>query len=91
MGSNMKNDIEKAANRIAAKRIAVSRGKQWEGMSKEEKLAEIRSARGQATDEDRKKALNMLAKREAQKANLDWKTLPQEERRSFIKRVRSAE
>jgi hypothetical protein len=83
--------IEKQASRVAAKRIAASRGKKWEELSKDEKSAEIQSARGQATEDDRKKAVNMLAKREAKKANLDWKTLEKEQRRSLIKRVRSGQ
>ncbi len=87
----MKNqqDVEKAAARVAAKRLAVSQGKKWEELSRDEKSAEIQSARGQATADDRAKAVNVLAKREAKKANLDWKTLPKEDRRSFLKRVRS--
>jgi hypothetical protein len=89
----MKNqqDIEKEADRVAAKRLATSRGKKWEELSRDEKSAELRSARGQATEDDRAKAVNVLARREAKKANRDWKTLEKEERRSFIKRVRSGQ
>jgi hypothetical protein len=89
----MKNQqgIEKQASRVAAKRIAAGRGKKWEELTQEERSAEIGAARGQTTEDDRKKAVNMLAKREAKKANLDWKTLEKEERRSLIKRVRSGQ
>ena len=89
----MKNqqDIEKEAERVAAKRLATSRGKKWEELSRDEKSEELRSAHGQATEDDRARAVNVLARREAKKANRDWKTLDKEERRSFIERVRSGE
>ena len=84
-------NIAKLANRLIAKRAAISAGKNWKDLSREEKSAQIRAARGTATKNDRAKAIVLLAKKEAKKRNLVWKEISKEERQSMIKHLRSGE
>lgn len=84
------SQIAKRARTIAATRLATAQGAIWANLSKEEKLAWKQRSRKEVNKEDQKKAVRMLAKKQAKQGGSNWKDLTKEQRQSFIKSVKLA-
>ena len=89
MAKNSNTDIQSLALRAAAERIAMSEGRAWKDVPRQEREGLKQAAQGKVTDADREKAVQLRARKMARADGQDWKKLSKEQRQSFLAKAKA--
>jgi len=85
------SEIDKRARRMAAKRIALEEGLDWDSLPKVEQAARAERTGDATNSDDRRSAVLSLAIEQARRAGANWRDLTPVQRQSFIQSVNANE